>query len=154
MRKRTQAREYALQMLYQQELNPEAIDGAIAFFWEQSPPASEESRLFAEKLFRETCENVEKIDAEISRVAQNWQLSRMAVIDRNILRFAAYELLFLDDIPPKVTINEAVNIAKKYSQEDSGKFVNGILDKIAHMGRKQLGQEKNAEEPNSKNQNP
>mgnify|MGYP000886989171 CR=1 FL=1 len=146
MRKRTQGREYALQMLYQHELNPEAVDKTITSFWEQNPPASEESRLFAEKLFKATCGQIEKIDAEISRVAQNWQLNRMAVIDRNILRFATYELLFITDIPPKVTINEAVNIAKKYSQEDSGKFVNGILDKIAHLGRKNLGQTKNAAE--------
>lgn len=148
MRKRTQGREYALQMLYQHEMNPENLDEAIALFWQQNPPSSEESRLFAEKLFRLTCEHLKKIDGEISRVAQNWQLNRMAVIDRNILRFGACELLFIGDIPPKVTINEAVNIAKKYSQEDSGKFVNGILDKIAHCERKNLDCVKDASESN------
>ena len=66
------------------------------------------------------------------KATENWDLNRMAVIDRCILRFAAYELLYMDDIPPKVSINEAVNIAKKFSQEDSGKFVNGVLDKINH----------------------
>ena len=70
------------------------------------------------------------VDKTISEHATNWTLKRMAVVDRNILRFATYELLFRDDIPPKVTINEAVDIAKKFGDANSGKFVNGILDKI------------------------
>ena len=76
-------------------------------------------------------EQVDIIDEKIEAVAVNWKLRRMAILDRNILRMGAYEILFLDDIPPKVAINEAVNMAKKYSQADSGKFVNGILDKLA-----------------------
>ena len=74
--------------------------------------------------------HLEAIDAKISQYATNWQLKRMAVIDRNILRLGTYELLYADDIPPKVTINEAVELAKKYGDLESGKFVNGILDKI------------------------
>ena len=87
---------------------------------------------FTEQLVRGTHEHLKEIDQKIIQYTENWQLNRMAVVDRNILRFAVYELLFLDEIPPKVTINEAVNVAKKYSQDEAGKFVNGILDKINH----------------------
>ena len=79
---------------------------------------------------RGVTENIKKIDKVITECTKNWQLGRMAVIDRNILRFGAYELLFLADVPPKVSINEAIDIAKRYGDKDSGKFVNGILDNI------------------------
>jgi transcription antitermination factor NusB len=75
-------------------------------------------------------DNMKAIDEKISGFAENWQLKRMAVVDRNILRMSGYELLFRDDIPPKVAINEAVELAKKYSGPEAGKFVNAILDKI------------------------
>ena len=77
-------------------------------------------------------ENQLEIDQVLGKYADNWELSRMAMIDRNVMRLATYELLYLADVPPKVTLNEAVNLAKKFSQEESGKFVNGILDKINH----------------------
>jgi len=137
MRKRTQAREIALQVLYRQELNPEPLEEALASVWEQDASFPEEIKSFAESLVRGTLDHMEKIDEIIIRYTENWDLSRMAVIDRNILRFAAYELLYCDEIPPKVSINEAVNIAKKYSQEGSGKFVNGVLDKIVHTEKPQ-----------------
>jgi transcription antitermination factor NusB len=76
-------------------------------------------------------ENMEKIDAVISKYAANWEIGRMATVDRNILRVASYELLFSDEVPPKVAINEAIEMAKKYGDKDSSKFVNGILDKIS-----------------------
>lgn len=131
MRKRTQAREFALQILYQQELNPDPEKGLFTRFWESdsSPP---EVREYTEQLVQGTLLHLAEIDPVISKYAEHWELHRMAVVDRNILRFATYELLFLKDIPPKVVLNEAVNIAKKFSQEESGKFVNGILDKICH----------------------
>jgi N utilization substance protein B len=132
MRKRTQAREFALQILYQVEINPDRMERIFYSFWEEHPGQSEDIRKFAELIVKGTCEHLTELDQVIERYAENWHLRRMAVVDRNILRFAAYELLFMDDIPPKVTINEAVNIAKKFSKEDSGKFVNGILDKINH----------------------
>ena len=132
MRKRTQGREAALQILYQNEMNPETLDKVIEDYWQQNPPPSEEVKLFAERLVRGTVERSEELDKIIVKATENWELGRMAVIDRGILRFATYELLFMEDIPPKVTINEAVNIAKKFSQEESGKFVNGVLDKINH----------------------
>ena len=141
MRKRTQARECALQILYQYEINPAPVQEVIKNFWDQTAPSAsgkksslpaEEICQFAESLVHGTIQHLEEIDRVIEKATENWQLNRMAAIDRNILRFAVYELLFVADIPPKVTINEAVNIAKKFSQEDSGKFVNGVLDKINH----------------------
>jgi N utilization substance protein B len=89
-------------------------------------------RDFALALFARTFDNIEAMDRVIARVAENWDLERMAAIDRNTLRLAAAELL-LGDVPAKVAINEAIEIAKKFSTENSGGFVNGILDKIARM---------------------
>ena len=132
-RKRTQARECALQILYQYEMNPEPMAEILKKFWSQQDETfSEDIRGFAEKLVLGTVEHQADIDKVVERHADNWELSRMAMIDRNILRFATYELLYLADVPPKVTLNEAVNLAKKFSQEESGKFVNGVLDKITH----------------------
>jgi len=87
-------------------------------------------RLFAEPLIRGALEHREETDAVIKKHAINWELHRIAAVDRNILRLAIYEMLHRDDIPPIVSINEAVDIAKKFSTQDSGKFVNGILDKV------------------------
>lgn len=85
---------------------------------------------FAEPLIRGVLENRDAIDTELSTRAVNWDLHRMAAVDRNVLRLAVYEMLHREDIPPVVSINEAVDIAKKFSTDESGKFVNGILDKI------------------------
>ncbi len=132
MRKRTLAREYALKILYQVDLNGASEDEVFDLFW-QEQPVDDEIKTFAEKLVRGTLRNMKNIDDVVAKHADNWELKRMAVVDRNILRLATYELLYLAlEIPPKVAINEAVTIAKKYSQEESGKFVNGILDKINH----------------------
>ncbi|MBI3313096.1 MAG: transcription antitermination factor NusB [Candidatus Omnitrophica bacterium] len=132
MRKRTQARECAIQILYQREMNDSPLDEILVSFWEQHPGFLDETKDFTRQLVMGTVEHLPDIDEIITRYTENWGLGRMAVIDRNILRFATYELLYASDIPPKVTINEAVNIAKKFSQEESGKFVNGVLDKISH----------------------
>ena len=131
MRKRSQAREEALKVLYQVEVVKDDLDVILKRFWEDNP-ADDEIRVFAERIVRGTVERCVEIDGILSKHADNWDLSRMAILDKNILRFGVFELLYLDDIPPKVSINEAVNIAKKYSQEDSGKFVNGVLDHINH----------------------
>ena len=87
-------------------------------------------RLFAEPLIRGVIEHRNEIDEHIKKHAKNWELHRMAAVDRNVLRLAIYEMLHREDIPPVVSINEGVDIAKKFSTQDSGKFVNGILDKI------------------------
>ncbi len=131
MRKRTQARECALKILYQMDMGGQPLDEILPSFWEFNP-VPDDVREFAEKLVLGTFEHIRDIDPKIAQYTENWQLSRMAVVDRNILRFAVFELIYLNEIPPKVTINEAVNIAKKYSQDEAGKFVNGILDKINH----------------------
>lgn len=129
MRKRTQAREYALQILYQIDVRKDPEDNILVDFWKNIEAEPEVSD-FAAKLVIGAIRNKKKIDEIISKYASNWKMSRMAVIDRNVLRMATYELLFCDDIPPKVSINEAVDLAKKFGDTESGKFVNGILDKI------------------------
>ena len=96
------------------------------------PPSANEAaiRLFADPLIRGTLEHRAEIDDRIQKQVKNWALNRIAAVDRNILRLAIYEMLHRDDIPPVVSINEAVDIAKKFSTADSGRFVNGVLDKL------------------------
>ncbi|MBU1124595.1 MAG: transcription antitermination factor NusB [Candidatus Omnitrophica bacterium] len=132
MRKRTRAREIALQILYQIDVTRDNPESTIENFWQGYTESVLENDLkdFSEELVRGVSHNISLIDEKITLYAANWQLDRMAVVDRNILRLGCYELLFRDDIPPKVSINEAVEIAKKYSDVEAGKFVNAILDKV------------------------
>lgn len=132
MRKRTRAREFALQILYQIDITRDNCDTSLSAFWEahEEEDIAEEVRKFSAELVKGVAANLEIIDTKISQYAANWQLKRMAVVDRNILRISCFELLFREDIPPKVSINEAVELAKKYSGAESGKFVNAILDKV------------------------
>jgi transcription antitermination factor NusB len=132
MRKRTRSREFALQVLYQADITKEEVGLSLQKFWQarSEEGVEEEIRSFAEELVRGTLEHCGEIDKKISQYATNWQLKRMAVVDRNVLRMSCFELTFRDDIPPKVSINEAVELAKKYSGLEAGKFVNAILDKI------------------------
>lgn len=129
MRKRTRARRLAMLALYQADVLPGEFTGD-AREWLDSTGTDEELRSFAEKLFDGTLLHLTDIDPLIEKAAQNWQLKRMAAVDRAILRMAVCELRFLKDTPPKVVINEAVELAKRYSTGASGSFVNGILDKI------------------------
>ena len=129
MRKRTKARECALQLLYKYDLTREP-PGDLASFWVEQDEQSQEIKDFTEELVRGTIKYLEPIDKKLSSFATNWELKRMATVDRNVLRMSSFELLYLEDIPAKVSINEAVDLAKKYSGEESGKFVNGILDRI------------------------
>ena len=129
MKKRTRARELALQFLYQLDLRgPDLIEEAKVFFRGEEPDKG--AREFAIELVSGVAEHREELDREIRAVAQNWEITRMAVIDRNVLRMAAYELFHSPDIPPKVAINEAIELGKRYSTQNSGAFINGILDKI------------------------
>lgn len=130
MRRRSLARESTLQMLYQAELINKSIDDTIEKYWSEQESNDESMKEFANRLARGIYANLDAIDERISTYATNWQLSRMAIIDRNILRLGVFEMHYADDIPPKVTINEAVELAKKYGDMESGKFVNGILDRI------------------------
>ncbi|NUP94933.1 MAG: transcription antitermination factor NusB [Planctomycetaceae bacterium] len=129
MKKRTRGRELALQLLYQIDLRgDDVLAHAEELLLEEEP--DRESRNFALHLVRSTHEEREALDSVIRSVAQNWEISRMAVIDRNVLRLAAWELLHSKDVPPKVAINEAIELGKRYSTQNSGAFINGILDKI------------------------
>jgi transcription antitermination protein NusB len=146
---RREARERAVQFLFQCDLNaPDKLSEALDHFWDSAqasdgkatwgeevvlpPPTTAEAalRLFADPLITGTMEHRAEVDAVIVKHAKNWDMDRMAAVDRNILRLAIFEMLHRDDIPPVVSINEAVDIAKKFSTDDSGKFVNGILDKV------------------------
>jgi transcription antitermination protein NusB len=151
---RHDGRERAVQFLFQYDLNPpEDLEGALEQFWQSQrqavlmkekgpstwgqpsevpPPSPAEIavRSFADPLIRGAIEHREEIDGKIRHYAENWDLHRMAVVDRNVLRLAVYEMLYREDIPPIVSINEAVDIAKRFSTQDSGKFVNGILDRL------------------------
>ena len=131
MRKRTKARECALQALYQIDITKSDYKDTLVDYWQRNDEIEASIIEFASILVTGTIENLEAIDKAISGYATNWNIKRMAVVDRNVLRLASYELLFMKDIPLKVSINEAVDMAKKYGDRDSGKFVNGILDKIS-----------------------
>jgi len=118
-----------MQFLYSYELNPGDLDERLEQFWVMEP-AEEPQRAFATRLVRGTVEHLAKLDELIRRYTLNWELERIALTDRTCLRLALFEMLYCDDIPPVVSINEAVDIAKRFSTAESGKFVNGILDKV------------------------
>lgn len=132
MSSRRRGRELALQILYQLDMVRADVNEAIKAFWglQESIP-SEDTKEFCEDLARGASEHSEEIDRLIEDAASNWRISRMAVVDRNILRLAVYELLYREDIPSTVTINEAIELGKMFGTEESGAFINGVLDKIA-----------------------
>ncbi|MEK7291211.1 MAG: transcription antitermination factor NusB [Planctomycetota bacterium] len=129
MRNRTIARELAIQALYQIDLRGDEIIDEIDTFCKNSTE-KQDIYTFAISLVNGCRTHIKEIDEKISAVTEHWELHRMAIIDKNILRLGVYELLYRDDIPPKVSINEAIDLAKKFSTKNSGTFVNGILDKI------------------------
>ncbi len=136
--KRRRSREYALQILFQLELtDTELNDALLNEFWKGIDEESDVKE-FTHIIVNSTLEHLDAIDERIKKAAQHWSLERMAVIDRNILRAATYELSYRTDIPPSVVINEAIEIAKKYSTEDSASFINGIIDRIANEPRKKV----------------
>ena len=130
MRKRTQSREWALKILYQADITGKTISTATIEFLINESPKDLEICDFCRRLVLGVEENLEEIDRKICQYATNWEFKRIAIIDRNILRLGIFELKHTPDVPPKVTINEAVELAKKYGDLDSSKFVNGILDNI------------------------
>lgn len=129
MGKRRSSRELALKFLYQSELNAGDFDEQMSQFLEISP-VQEDVRKFMVDLLESITHSKKEIDELLEKSSENWSLSRMTVIDRNILRIATAELLFHKDIPPKVVIDEAVEIAKKFGSEDSPDFINGVMDRI------------------------
>ncbi|MDP2896093.1 MAG: transcription antitermination factor NusB [bacterium] len=126
---RRKARELALQFLYGIEVNPGDLEEKLASFWQMNR-TEREIEEFAASLIRGVVQHKEQIDRTISEHALNWDIQRIIPVDRNMLRLAVYELAFRPDIPHVVTINEAVDIAKKFGTAESGKFVNGILDNV------------------------
>lgn len=126
---RRKARELTLQMLYQHDVSGNAPDAIIATF-EDLQKAKPNTQEFAERVFRGTVASIEKIDEMIQAQAENWRMSRMAVVDRNIIRMSVYEFLNEDDTPKLVIIDEAIEIAKKFGTQKSSQFINGILDGI------------------------
>ncbi|MCE9610110.1 MAG: transcription antitermination factor NusB [Chthoniobacter sp.] len=135
MGKRREGREAAVQFLYQLDLHGETVAGDTANFWElragpekSNPPAK--TRAFTEQLVQGVNAHRAEIDDRIQTCTANYDLQRIAAVDRNILRVAIYELLHSLDVAPVIIINEAIEIAKKYGAEKSGGFVNGILDRI------------------------
>ena len=135
MRKRTKARECALQVLYQIDITSDEPDVSLKGYW-QDNRESEDIMEFTAKLVQGACQKKCEIDRLIAMYAENWTIARMAVVDRNILRMAAYELLYCPDVPAKVCINEAIDLAKKFGDAESGKFVNGIIDRIHKENKK------------------
>jgi N utilization substance protein B len=134
--KRRKAREHALQILFQLDLRKEKPSAAaLKRFWTEFQP-DEEVKAFAEEIIKGTYKHLPEINGLIHQCAKNWSLERMAVVDRNVLRMAIYEILYRIDIPTSVSINEAIEIAKKFGTEESGAFVNGILDRVARLSGK------------------
>jgi len=130
---RHRAREAAIQMLYQWEVGRVTIDEVQRTFWAHPPegtPLAEELRGFATALATGTAEHVAELDPLITDAAENWRIERMNVLDRLILRLAVYEFLYEPDTPGKVIINEALELARSFSADDSVRFINGILDAI------------------------
>ena len=129
MGRRTKSREFALQALYQLNITKQDVAALLVQFQEHFLPGGEADE-FLRRLVLGVLEHCEELDRLIERYSENWRLDRIDVIDRNILRMALFELLYCEDIPPKVTINEAIDLGKRYGSEDSGSFINGILDRI------------------------
>lgn len=131
---RRDAREAAVQYLYQRELQADESDALLEEFY-RLRGLSPSARRFCEGLLKGWMRNRAAIDEAIRAQARNYEFSRLAAVDRNVLRIACQELLFCEDIPPAVAINEAIEIAKKFSTEESGRFVNGVLDNIRKTRR-------------------
>jgi N utilization substance protein B len=127
---RRKAREYALQMLFQWDITHDTIDKIEVTFFQNQPEESQAIVDFARKLVTGAVEHVEHIDQLIRRHAEHWRLDRMATVDRNLLRLAVQEFLYEKDTPKTVVINEAIEIARRFSSQESPQFINGILDSI------------------------
>ncbi|MDH5762430.1 MAG: transcription antitermination factor NusB [Nitrospinota bacterium] len=123
------SRELVIQFLYLSEMNEGNISNQLQQFLEDNP-CSPDVQTFAEDILKDIFDNKKEIDAKLEKYSEHWTLSRMTVIDRNLLRMAASELMYSKTVPPKVAIDEAVEIAKKFGSEDSPNFINGVLDRI------------------------
>ena len=129
MGRRRKSREFALQVLYQLNIMKQDAIQALTQF-EANFLSDGETDEFLKRLVLGVLEHFPELDRLIEKYSENWRLDRINIIDRNILRMALFELLYCEEIPPKVTINEAIDLGKRYGSEDSGSFINGILDRI------------------------
>ncbi|MDD4955393.1 MAG: transcription antitermination factor NusB [Candidatus Omnitrophica bacterium] len=139
MRLRSKAREIAIHILYQIEIAKCDYQSAFQSYI-KNYPQKQEVIDFSFTLIDGVCKNLQNLDALIKKYVKNWEIDRMAVIDRNILRLACFEIINLPEIPPKVSINEAIELAKRFGDIDSPRFVNGVLDKIYKMESKKVDQ--------------
>src|SRR5688572_13456967 len=128
---RRSGREAALQMLFQLEASSVMPDQAVELFW-RTFEADPEGRVYADSCLRGVSENLAKIDERITSASKNWRLERMSRVDRNLLRLGTYELMFREDVPRAVILDEAVELAKSFGTDESPSFVNGVLDRIAN----------------------
>lgn len=134
MKERTRARGWAVQALYAWESRGGGEETLVPVLQELGDEMriSPRNRFYADVLIRLVARNLEEIDRTVQRHLTNWSLSRLAVLDRNILRLGVAELLYVDDVPPRVTIREMMRLAERYGSPDSPRFVNGVLDAVMH----------------------
>jgi N utilization substance protein B len=133
MGKRRAARELALKLLFQVDVGRTPLAEVLSHYRTDYPDASPATMEYAERLAKGTARHLSEIDRILTDMAEDWSLDRLASVDRNILRMSTYEMLYEPDMPASIAINEAVELAKKYSTEESGKFVNGILGNLARQ---------------------
>jgi len=126
---RRETREWIVQFLFQLDFNPEPIDSALKDFWEEKDP-NEREKTYAEEIIKGVVQRKDELDDRLSQYAKRWDSERMGAVDRTVMRVALFEMLYRDDVPPVVSINEAVHFAKDFSSFQSGRFVNGVLDRI------------------------
>lgn len=126
---RRETREWIVQFLFQLDFNPEPIDIALQDFWDGKEPLEREKK-YAEEIIKGVMQHKDELDDRLSKYARRWDSERMGAVDRTVMRVALYEMLYREDIPPVVSINEAVHFAKDFSSFQSGRFVNGVLDRI------------------------
>lgn len=135
MGKRRKAREIVLQALYEAEFSDKPLEEILGEQVARREPGPETTE-HARRLFFKTMENLDQLDERIKASLENWDMERVSLVDKNILRFALAEILYFDDIPSKVIINEAIEIAHRYSSFDAGRFINGLLDRFMKEYRK------------------
>ena len=126
---RRETREWIVQFLFQLDFNPEPIDIALKDFWEEKTP-NEREKKYAEEIIKGVVQRKAELDERLSQYANRWNSDRMVAVDRTVMRVALFEMLYREDVPPVVSINEAVHFAKDFSSFQSGRFVNGVLDRI------------------------
>lgn len=146
MASRRQCREWVVQLLFILDMNKQELDQLFSDFWsDREAPAK--ARKFTEEHVRDIVNGMDKLDEVLRKYSHNWDLHRIGVIERNVIRMAIYEILFRDDIPAVVSINEAVDLAKYFGNTESGRFVNGILDNLrkAADAEMQAGAEEHGE---------